>query len=52
MASAEGQRPSRIAGQVGCAIGTVHNTLHAFEEEGTLSEGEGTRPQGRPAGTR
>lgn len=35
LASAEGQRPSRIAAHVGCAIGTVHNTLHAFEKEGT-----------------
>ena len=34
LASAEGQRPSWIAASVGCAIGTVHNTLHAFEKEG------------------
>jgi transposase len=34
LASDEGQRPSRIAAQVGCAVGTVHNTLHAFEAEG------------------
>ena len=34
LASAEGQRPSRIAASVGCAIGTVHNTLHAFDKEG------------------
>jgi transposase len=34
LASADGQRPSRIAARVGCAIGTVHNTLHAFEKEG------------------
>jgi transposase len=34
LASAEGQRPARIATRVGCAIGTVHNTLHAFEKEG------------------
>jgi transposase len=35
LASAEGHRPSQIAARVGCAIGTVHNTLHAFEQEGT-----------------
>ncbi|WP_204249778.1 helix-turn-helix domain-containing protein [Gemmata sp. SH-PL17] len=34
LASAEGHRPARIAAHVGCAIGTVHNTLHAFEKEG------------------
>src|SRR5262249_7317639 len=34
LASAEGRRPARIASQVGCAVGTVHNTLHAFEKEG------------------
>ena len=34
LASADGQRPARIASQVGCALGTVHNTLHAFEREG------------------
>ncbi|MBY0513750.1 MAG: helix-turn-helix domain-containing protein [Gemmataceae bacterium] len=35
LASAGGQRPSRIAASVGRAIGTVRNTLHAFEKEGT-----------------
>lgn len=34
LASAEGQRATRIASHVGCAVGTVHNTLHAFEKEG------------------
>jgi transposase len=34
LASAEGQRPARIAARVGCVVGTVHNTLHAFEQEG------------------
>lgn len=34
LASGDGQRPSQIAMQVGCAIGTVHNTLHAFDAEG------------------
>ncbi|HWB34551.1 MAG TPA: helix-turn-helix domain-containing protein [Rugosimonospora sp.] len=43
LASAEGQRPARIAAQVGCAVGTVHNTLHAFEKEGTGCLGEKKR---------
>ena len=34
LASAAGQRPARIAAQVGCAVGTVHNTIHAFGKEG------------------
>ncbi len=34
LARAEGLRSARIASQVGCAPGTVHNTLHAFEAEG------------------
>ena len=34
LASADGQRPARIASQFGCAVGTVRNTLHAFEKEG------------------
>jgi transposase len=34
LASADGQRPARIAAHVGCAVGTVHNTLHAFGKEG------------------
>ena len=34
LASADGQRPSQIAAQVGCAVGTVHNTIHAFENDG------------------
>lgn len=34
LASADRQRPARIALHVGCALGTVHNTLHAFEKEG------------------
>lgn len=33
-ASADGLRPSAIAARVGCAVGTVHNTLHAFAAEG------------------
>ena len=35
LASAEGQRPSAIAGRVGCAVGTVHNTIRAFAREGS-----------------
>lgn len=35
LSGAEGQRPSRIAAHAGCAAGTAHNALHAFEEEGT-----------------
>ena len=34
LASAERQHASAIATRVGCAIGTVHNTIHAFETEG------------------
>jgi transposase len=34
LASARGHRPSEIAPFLGCAIGTVHNTLHAFRREG------------------
>src|SRR5947207_12868667 len=34
LASAEGQRPSRIAGRVRCAVGTVHNTIHASDQAG------------------
>jgi transposase len=43
LASAEGRHASAIAAQVGCAIGTVHNTLHAFEQEGTGCLTEKTR---------
>ena len=35
LASAAGQRTTRIAAHVGCAVGTVHNTLRAFERDGT-----------------
>lgn len=34
LASTAGQRPSQIAAQVGCSIGTARNTIHAFEREG------------------
>ena len=34
LASHRGQRPSEIARNLGCAVQTVRNTLHAFEAEG------------------
>ena len=34
LASARGRRPSEIAPFLGCSIGTVHNTLRAFQREG------------------
>src|SRR6478672_5370457 len=34
LASAEGQRPARIALRLGCAVGTVHNAIRAFASEG------------------
>ena len=34
LASRRGQRPSEIARNLGCAVQTVRNTLHAFEENG------------------
>jgi transposase len=34
LASANGLRPPRIAGNLGCAVGTVHHALHAFDREG------------------
>jgi transposase len=43
LASADGQRPARIAAQVGCSVGTVHNTIHAFGTEGTDCLGEKKR---------
>src|SRR5436189_2917852 len=43
LASADGQRPSRIAAQLGCAVGTVRNTIHASETEGTDCLGEKKR---------
>ena len=35
LASADGLRPAQIAARVGCSAGTVRNTLHAFERDGT-----------------
>jgi transposase len=43
LASADGQRPSRIAARVGCSVGTVRNTIHAFEAEGAGCLGEKKR---------
>ena len=43
LASAGGQRPARIASGLGCAVGTVRNTLHAFAEEGAGCLGEKKR---------
>jgi transposase len=43
LASAEGLHASAIAARVGCAIGTVHNTLHAFETRGAGCLDEKTR---------
>jgi transposase len=37
LASQRGQRPSEIARNLACAVQTVRNTLHAFEEEGVAS---------------
>jgi transposase len=34
LASVQGQRPARIAAQLGCVVGTVRNTIHAFEAQG------------------
>jgi transposase len=34
LASANGQRASTIARNLGCAVGTVHNALRAFQREG------------------
>jgi len=35
LASAQRQTPTQIASQLGCASGTVRNTLRAFYDEGT-----------------
>jgi transposase len=50
LASADGLRPTAIAARVGCAVGTVHNTLHAFGKEGTgcLSEKKRGPKDARP----
>src|SRR5574338_892070 len=43
LASADGRHASAIAARVGCAIGTVHNTIHAFQREGVGCLVEKTR---------
>jgi transposase len=50
LASADGHRPARIASQVGCATGTVHNAIHAFAAEGVgcLSEKKHGPKDARP----
>src|SRR5216684_1599299 len=46
LASKRGQRPSEIARNLGCAVQTVRNTLHAFEEDGVSSlKQESSRPK-------
>ena len=45
LASAHGQRASTIARNLGCAVGTVHNALRAFQREGLACLREkSTRP--------
>jgi transposase len=46
LASQRGQRPSEIARNLGCAVQTVRNTLHAFEEDGvTCLKQQSSRPK-------
>ena len=46
LASHQGQRPSEIARNLGCATQTVRNTLHAFEKEGlTCLQQQSSRPK-------
>ena len=46
LASADGKRPAEIARQVGCAVGTVRNAIHAFEAEGLAClTAKSTRPR-------
>src|SRR5215210_4205896 len=50
LASADGLRPAQIAARSGCAVGTVRNTLHAFEQDGVrcLEEKERGPKDARP----
>ena len=43
LASEQGERPALIASRLGCAVGTVRNTIHAFEREGVRCLGEKKR---------
>jgi transposase len=46
LASHRGQRPSEIARNLGCAVQTVRNSLHAFEADGLASlKQQSTRPK-------
>jgi len=46
LASHRGQRPSEIARNLGCAVQTVRNSLHAFEEGGLAClRQQSTRPK-------
>jgi transposase len=46
LASHRGQRPSEIARNLGCAVQTVRNTLHAFEEDGvSCLQQQSSRPK-------
>src|SRR6266704_5499075 len=46
LASRRGQRPSEIARNLGCAVHTVRNTLHAFEQRGLAClKQESSRPK-------
>ena len=46
LASHRGQRPSEIARNLGCAVQTVRNTLHAFEADGLAClQQQSTRPK-------
>src|SRR5689334_9549773 len=46
LASRRGQRPSEIARNFGCAVQTVRNTLHAFEQRGLAClKAESSRPK-------
>lgn len=47
LASSRKQRPKVIAQNLGCATQTVHNAIHAFEEEGVvcLIKQESSRPK-------
>jgi transposase len=46
MASAQGQRPARIAAALGCATQTIRDAIRAFHAEGTASlQRKSTRPR-------
>ena len=46
LASHRGQRPSEIARNLGCAVQTVRNTLHAFAKEGlSCLQQQSSRPK-------